>query len=534
MVAGMVMPLDNLKAIYEHLFRDGVMVAKKDKRPQTKHPEIPSVDNLHVIRAMGSLKSRGYVRETFAWRHYYWYLTNEGIVYLRDYLHLPPEIVPTPLQRVRRPAATLAITRRAEHVQAVHGPTSYVPKPGKMGAERQEALLDRQEYRRKMVSMDEAEMMESRERTPRFRGRPMASTQIKPKGSWESKEQPMLSDTPDYTKEMEPSVRRKVAVHSVCLQKTQTVNVSPDVATISSKVGAIAAESTSTATGENKMVKDAHLPTPSKPKVEKKQKAFVAKNVQDVPAVSSVERTIAVESSLYSVHTKAVKKKPKEEVVFQQTSSTVTAKDAPRPTPSKPEVEETQQAPATKNVQDVSSTSGATSGKSSVSSAPAEAAKEKPKEEVFFKVSKKTTSTVADNSKMAESALHPSELKVEKTQQSLMSKNVQDVPAVSSAVESSVSTEAVKEKPKQEVYIKVSQTTSTGDSKRDKDAPHPTPPKPKVEKTQKTRNVQGMPAVSSAAETGAVKSFISTKAGKEKPKEEMHWNPLYCLSLLKQ
>uniref|UniRef100_A0A671R687 Plectin-like n=1 Tax=Sinocyclocheilus anshuiensis TaxID=1608454 RepID=A0A671R687_9TELE len=175
MVAGMLMPLDNLKAIYEHLFRDGVMVAKKDKRPQTKHPEIPGVDNLQVIRAMGSLKSRGYVRETFAWRHYYWYLTNEGIVYLRDYLHLPPEIVPTPLQRVRRPAATLAIARRAEQVQVVQGPTSYVPKPGRMGAEKQEALLDRQEYRRKIARMDEAEMTESNERTPRFRGRPMAS-----------------------------------------------------------------------------------------------------------------------------------------------------------------------------------------------------------------------------------------------------------------------------------------------------------------------------------------------------------------------
>uniref|UniRef100_A0A673K9U3 Plectin-like n=1 Tax=Sinocyclocheilus rhinocerous TaxID=307959 RepID=A0A673K9U3_9TELE len=150
MVAGMLMPLDNLKAIYEHLFRDGVMVAKKDKRPQTKHPEITGVDNLQVIRAMGSMKSRGYVRETFAWKHYYWYLTNEGIVYLRDYLHLPPEIVPTPLQRVRRPAATLAIARRAEQVQVVQGPTSYVPKPGRMGAEKQEALLDRQEYRRKI------------------------------------------------------------------------------------------------------------------------------------------------------------------------------------------------------------------------------------------------------------------------------------------------------------------------------------------------------------------------------------------------
>merc|ERR1712130_879577 len=32
-------------------------------------------------------------------RHFYWYLTNEGIQYLRDYLHLPPEIVPSTLKR---------------------------------------------------------------------------------------------------------------------------------------------------------------------------------------------------------------------------------------------------------------------------------------------------------------------------------------------------------------------------------------------------------------------------------------------------
>lgn len=48
-----------------------------------------------------SLKSRGYVKEQFAWRHFYWYLTNEGIQYLRDYLHLPPEIVPATLRRSR-------------------------------------------------------------------------------------------------------------------------------------------------------------------------------------------------------------------------------------------------------------------------------------------------------------------------------------------------------------------------------------------------------------------------------------------------
>uniref|UniRef100_A0AAY4EHV1 Plectin n=1 Tax=Denticeps clupeoides TaxID=299321 RepID=A0AAY4EHV1_9TELE len=151
MVAGMVMSLQDLRAIYELLFRDGVMVAKKDKRPQTKHPEIPGVRNLHVIRAMDSLKSRGYVKETFAWRHFYWYLTNDGIVYLRDYLHLPPEIVPSSLQRVRRPAATLAIPNRTSRSQRVEGPTSYVPKPG-VGAESQMALLDRQGYRHKKMA----------------------------------------------------------------------------------------------------------------------------------------------------------------------------------------------------------------------------------------------------------------------------------------------------------------------------------------------------------------------------------------------
>lgn len=68
------------------------MVAKTDVH-MPKHPELAdkNVPNLHVMKAMQSLKSRGYVKEQFAWRHFYWYLTNEGIQYLRDYLHLPPE-----------------------------------------------------------------------------------------------------------------------------------------------------------------------------------------------------------------------------------------------------------------------------------------------------------------------------------------------------------------------------------------------------------------------------------------------------------
>uniref|UniRef100_A0A3B3RGB5 Ribosomal protein S10 n=1 Tax=Paramormyrops kingsleyae TaxID=1676925 RepID=A0A3B3RGB5_9TELE len=100
----MLMPKKNRVAIYELLFKEGVMVAKKDVH-LAKHPELAdkNVPNLHVMKAMQSLKSRGYVKEQFAWRHFYWYLTNEGIQYLRDFLHLPPEIVPATLRRQTRP-----------------------------------------------------------------------------------------------------------------------------------------------------------------------------------------------------------------------------------------------------------------------------------------------------------------------------------------------------------------------------------------------------------------------------------------------
>ncbi|XP_057690641.1 plectin isoform X23 [Corythoichthys intestinalis] len=180
MVAGMLMPLRDLRAIYEVLFRDGVMVAKKDKRPQTQHPEVQGVCNLQVIRAMGSLKSRGFVKETFAWRHFYWYLTNEGIVYLRDYLRLPLEIVPASLQRFKKPVTTLAMAKRAGMVQSVEGPTSYVPKPGRRGeAESQEAVAERQSYRHREIGPREKESYS--DRNPRFRGRPLSAEHARPK-----------------------------------------------------------------------------------------------------------------------------------------------------------------------------------------------------------------------------------------------------------------------------------------------------------------------------------------------------------------
>ncbi|UYV61655.1 hypothetical protein LAZ67_1005777 [Cordylochernes scorpioides] len=96
----MLMSKKNRVQIYEYLFKEGVMVAKKDfNAPKHNAEELASIPNLQVIKAMQSLKSKGYVKEQFAWRHYYWYLTNEGIQYLRDFLHLPPEIVPSTLKR---------------------------------------------------------------------------------------------------------------------------------------------------------------------------------------------------------------------------------------------------------------------------------------------------------------------------------------------------------------------------------------------------------------------------------------------------
>lgn len=84
------MPKANRVAIYSQLFKDGVCVVKKDPMMK-KHGEI-DVPNLHVMNVMKSLKSREYVRETFSWQYYYYYLTDEGIEYLRSFLNLPSTI----------------------------------------------------------------------------------------------------------------------------------------------------------------------------------------------------------------------------------------------------------------------------------------------------------------------------------------------------------------------------------------------------------------------------------------------------------
>ncbi|KAL9640773.1 MAG: hypothetical protein Q9164_000088 [Protoblastenia rupestris] len=87
-----LIPKQDRKKIHEYLFREGVATAKKDLN-LPKHNEIDT-KNLYVIKACQSLTSRGYLKTQFSWQWYYYTLTPEGLDYLREWLHLPAEIVP--------------------------------------------------------------------------------------------------------------------------------------------------------------------------------------------------------------------------------------------------------------------------------------------------------------------------------------------------------------------------------------------------------------------------------------------------------
>ncbi|KAF9582651.1 hypothetical protein BGW38_010932 [Lunasporangiospora selenospora] len=112
----MLIPKQNRKLIYEALFKDGVLVAKKDFNAP-KHDEI-DVPNLQVIKALQSLDSKQFVKTQFSWQYYYYTLTDEGIAYLREYLHLPAEIFPATFKKTARPAAP----RRAERPEGAYRP----------------------------------------------------------------------------------------------------------------------------------------------------------------------------------------------------------------------------------------------------------------------------------------------------------------------------------------------------------------------------------------------------------------------------
>lgn len=124
----MIISKQNRRTIYENLFKEGVLVAKKDFNAP-KHEDL-DVPNLEVIKAMQSLTSKGLVKTQFSWQWYYYVLTPEGVEYLREWLHLPAEIVPATHKKAARPPRPAGIRAGGEGAYRA-------PRP------------DRDEYRKK-------------------------------------------------------------------------------------------------------------------------------------------------------------------------------------------------------------------------------------------------------------------------------------------------------------------------------------------------------------------------------------------------
>jgi len=94
-----LIPKKTRALVYRHFFLEGVMCAK-DAPNAPHHHELKSIPNLHVMKLLQSLASRGYANKRFSWRWYYYFLTNEGVAYLREFLGALPENV-TPKTHVK-------------------------------------------------------------------------------------------------------------------------------------------------------------------------------------------------------------------------------------------------------------------------------------------------------------------------------------------------------------------------------------------------------------------------------------------------
>jgi small subunit ribosomal protein S10e len=88
-----LVPTPLKKSVYERIFNDGVIVVKKDSKVK-EHRDFKGVSNLHVMMITKSLHSKGYLIEKFNWGYHYYFLSDEGVEFLRDYLHLDASAVP--------------------------------------------------------------------------------------------------------------------------------------------------------------------------------------------------------------------------------------------------------------------------------------------------------------------------------------------------------------------------------------------------------------------------------------------------------
>lgn len=93
----MLVPKKNRLALYSYLFKEGVVVVPKNQF-LAKHPQI-DIPNVQAMKMCTSLTSRGFVTERFNWGFLYYSLTDEGIEYLRQYMHIPEDVVPDTMKK---------------------------------------------------------------------------------------------------------------------------------------------------------------------------------------------------------------------------------------------------------------------------------------------------------------------------------------------------------------------------------------------------------------------------------------------------
>jgi len=78
-----LIPKKTRRQILEHLFKEGVMVVKKDYQA-CKHNELEDIPNLHVMMVLRSLASRAYLSCWSAW----FFVKHLELSHAVDYLRL--------------------------------------------------------------------------------------------------------------------------------------------------------------------------------------------------------------------------------------------------------------------------------------------------------------------------------------------------------------------------------------------------------------------------------------------------------------
>merc|ERR550537_895161 len=94
----MIIDRKNRREILMNLFKEGVMVVEKNPF-KAQHSEELQVRNLECMSVCKSLTSKGYLMEKFNWQWHYYFLTNEGIEFLREQLGLPADVIPATLKK---------------------------------------------------------------------------------------------------------------------------------------------------------------------------------------------------------------------------------------------------------------------------------------------------------------------------------------------------------------------------------------------------------------------------------------------------